>query len=75
MKVRYGLYCATLLFAFVLHANETLLAQDVAAAARANRASHSDTASGKANRESYSPRRGGSANLWWRPFPGWLGNL
>jgi len=57
MKVRYGLHCATLLFAFVFHANETLLAQDVAAAARANRASHDDTAPVKADNEWYSPTR------------------
>jgi hypothetical protein len=57
MKVRYGLCCVTLLIAVVFQANNTLLAQDVAAAARANRASHSNAASVKADSEWYSPTR------------------
>jgi hypothetical protein len=57
MKVRYGLCCITLLIAVVFQANNTLLAQDVAAAARANRASHNNAASVKADSEWYGPTR------------------
>jgi hypothetical protein len=57
MKVRYGLCCVTLLIAVVFHAYNTLLAQDVAAAARANRASHTNAESAKAESEWYSPTR------------------
>jgi hypothetical protein len=56
MKVRYGRCCVTLLIAVVFQANNTL-AQDVAAAARANRASHNNAASVKADSEWYSPTR------------------
>jgi len=38
MKVRHGVCCVALLMAVIFQANDTLLAQDVAAAARANRA-------------------------------------
>src|SRR6201987_4111046 len=55
MKVRYGLCCVTVLIAVVFQANNTLLAQDVAAAARANRASYNNAASVKADSEWYSP--------------------
>src|SRR5258708_12953912 len=60
MKVRYGLGCVTLLIAALFQANSTLLAQDVAAAARANRASHAshdNAAAVKADSEWYSPTR------------------
>ncbi len=57
MKVRYGLGCVTLLIAALFQANSTLLAQDVAAAARANRASHDNAAAVKADSEWYSPTR------------------
>jgi hypothetical protein len=56
MKVRYGLCCVTLLIAVVFQASNTL-AQDVAAAARANRASYNSAASVKADSEWYSPTR------------------
>jgi hypothetical protein len=56
MKVRYWLCWVTLLIAVAFQANNTLLAQDVAAAARANRASH-NTESAKADSEWYSPTR------------------
>jgi alcohol dehydrogenase class IV len=61
MKVRHGIWCVALLMAVVLQANNTLLAQDVAAAARANRATQNKaataTASAKADNEWYSPTR------------------
>jgi len=59
MKVRHGIWCAALLMAFVLQTNNTLLAQDVAAAARANRANQKNAASAsvKVDNEWYSPTR------------------
>ena len=57
MKVRYRLGCVTLLIAALFQANSTLLAQDVAAAARANRASHGNAAAVKTDSEWYSPTR------------------
>jgi hypothetical protein len=57
MKVRYSLCGAILLIGAVLHANDKLLAQDVAAAARANRASHDNAPPVKADSEWYSPTR------------------
>lgn len=57
MKVRYGLRFVTFLLAVVFQTNNTLLAQDVAAAARANRASHNNAASVKVDNEWYSPTR------------------
>jgi len=58
MRVRYQLYCVTLVVATVFQANNTLLAQDVAAAARANRASHNNNAASvTADSEWYSPTR------------------
>src|SRR5258708_15703170 len=56
MKVQDGLCWVTLLIAVVFQANITL-AQDVAAAARANRANHNSAASVKADSEWYSPTR------------------
>ena len=56
MKVRYGLCCVTLLIGVVFQVNKTV-AQDVAAAARANRARHNNAASVKADSEWYSPTR------------------
>jgi hypothetical protein len=57
MNVRCVLYLAALLIASVLYPNEALLAQDVAAAARANRDSHNNAASVKAESAWYSPTR------------------
>jgi tetratricopeptide (TPR) repeat protein len=48
MNVRYGLYCPMLLAAALFHANSVSRAQDVAAAARANRANHNSAAAVKA---------------------------
>jgi hypothetical protein len=50
MNVRYWL-CPALLVAALFQANSALLAQDVAAAARANRANHNNAASVKADSE------------------------
>src|SRR5579862_555193 len=50
MNVRYGL-CPVLLVAALFQASSTLLAQDVAAAARASRANHNNTASVKVDSE------------------------
>ena len=59
MKVRHGIWCAALLMAFVFQTNNTLLAQDVAAAARANRANQKNAAAAsvKVDNEWYSPTR------------------
>jgi hypothetical protein len=48
MIVRYGLYCPMLLAATLLQANSVSWAQDVAAAARANRANHNSATAVKA---------------------------
>lgn len=57
MKVLNRFGCITLLIAALFQANSTLLAQDVAAAARANRASHGNAAAAKTDSEWYSPTR------------------
>jgi hypothetical protein len=57
MKVRYGVCCVALLMAVVFQANNTLQAQDVASAARANRANQNKAAAVKADNEWYSPTR------------------
>ena len=51
MKVRFGPCCLMLLVAVVFQSKGALLAQDVAAAARANRANHNNAASVKADSE------------------------
>jgi len=56
MKARHGGCCAALIMAVIFQANDTLLAQDVAAAARANRANQ-NKATAKADNEWYSPTR------------------
>jgi hypothetical protein len=57
MKVRYGVCCVASLMAVVFQANNTLQAQDVASAARTNRANQNKAAAVKANNEWYSPTR------------------
>ena len=57
MKVRHGVCCVALLMAVIFQANDTLLAQDVAAAARANRAIQKNATAVKADNEWYSPTR------------------
>jgi hypothetical protein len=54
VNIRHGLCCATLIITAALHPNATLLAQDVAAAARANRAGHNNAPPVKPDGECYS---------------------
>lgn len=57
MKFPYGVFCVTLLIAVLSQADDTSLAQDVVAAARANRAIHNGAVSAKSESGWYSPTR------------------